>query len=78
MTNQEKPDLDEKIPKNQVSPLVSGFVIVVAIFIIFGLLNNAINTPLVRSFDDGAKRAKDAACETKAASENKSPEDCYK
>ncbi|WP_292808898.1 hypothetical protein [Nostoc sp. JL23] len=80
MTNQEKPDLDEKTSKNQVNPLVSGFVIVVAIFIIFTLLNSAINTPLVRSFDDAARRAEIDACEShRANASNKSPgDDCSK
>ncbi|MEH2440101.1 hypothetical protein [Nostoc sp.] len=76
MTNQEKPELDEKTSKNQVSPLVSLLVIISAIFIIFALLNDAINTPLVRSFDDAARRAKIDACEThRAFAENKSPDD---
>ncbi|MEH2034036.1 MAG: hypothetical protein V7K67_31260 [Nostoc sp.] len=76
MTNQEKPELDEKTSKNQVSPLVSLLVIISAIFIIFALLNDAINTPLVRSFDDGARRSKIDACEThRAFAENKSPDD---
>ncbi|MFK0733806.1 MAG: hypothetical protein ACFKPT_02465 [Gloeotrichia echinulata GP01] len=80
MTNQEKPGLDEKTAKNQVSPLVSLLVIVSAIFIIFALLNNAINTPLVRSFDDAARRSKIDACESRRAfASNKSPDvDCSK
>lgn len=67
---------DPESSKKQVSPLVSGFVIVVAIFIIFAFLNNAINTPLVRSFDDAAKQAEIAACESKKGYKN--TEDCYK
>ncbi|MEH2152077.1 hypothetical protein [Nostoc sp.] len=78
MTNQEKPELDEKTSKNQVSPLVSLLVIVPAIFIIFALLNGAINTPLVRSFDDAAKKSKALACESRTANEGGDPKDCWK
>ncbi|MBN3875273.1 MAG: hypothetical protein HWQ42_02145 [Nostoc sp. JL23] len=51
-----------------------------AIFIIFTLLNSAINTPLVRSFDDAARRAEIDACEShRANASNKSPgDDCSK
>ena len=58
----------EKFPKKQMnfSPLVSLLAIISATFIIFAFLNEfAVKTPLVRSFDDAAKQAEIAACESK-------------
>jgi hypothetical protein len=78
MTNQEKPELDEKTSKNQVSPLVSLLVIISAVFIIFALLNDAINTHAVWSFEDGARKSKALACESRMANEGGDPRDCWK
>lgn len=74
MTNQEKPEFEKT--SLQVSPLVFVLVAISAISIIVALLNSAINTPLVRSFDDAAKQAEIAACESKNGYKN--TEDCYK
>ncbi|MEH2390883.1 MAG: hypothetical protein V7K21_04150 [Nostoc sp.] len=84
VSDQEKP-LEEDKPSEKkmiVQGLLFIFVLVPAIFIVFGFLLNEFvaKTPLVRSFDDAARRAKIDACEShRAFAENKSPDDdCYK
>lgn len=82
VSNQEK-SLEEDKPSEKkmiIQGLLFIFVLVPAIFIVFGFLLNEFvaKTPPVRSFDDAAEKSQRLACETKASSENKSSEDCYK
>ncbi|MBN3906380.1 MAG: hypothetical protein HWQ35_07430 [Nostoc sp. NMS1] len=82
MSDQEKsPEQDNLSDKKMIGQgLLFIFVLVPAIFVVFGFLLNEFvaKTPLVRSFDDAAEKSQRLACETKASSENKSSEDCYK
>lgn len=82
VSEQEKsPEQDNPSDKKIIGQgLLFIFVLVPAIFVIFGFLLNEFvaKTPLVRSFDDAAEKSQRLACETKASSENKSSEDCYK
>ena len=79
---QEKsPEQDNPSDKKMIGQgLLFIFVLVPAIFVVFGFLLNEFvaKTPLVRSFDDAAEKSQQLACETKASSENKSSKDCYK
>lgn len=82
VSDQEKsPEQDNLSDKKMIGQgLLFIFVLVPAIFVVFGFLLNEFvaKTPLVRSFDDAAEKSQRLACETKASSENKSSEDCYK
>ncbi|MFN6572340.1 hypothetical protein [Dendronalium sp. ChiSLP03b] len=42
------------------------------------LNENVLNTPLTRQFDDAARQAEIAACESEASLNNKPADDCYK
>ncbi|WP_445634614.1 hypothetical protein NSTC745_06436 [Nostoc sp. DSM 114161] len=68
--------MEEQKPKGSVNPLVALLIIVSGAIAILTFLSNAINTPTVRQFDDAAKQAEIAACES--AKGYKNTEDCYK
>jgi uncharacterized protein YxeA len=70
-------DNPPKPPKNEIHPVAAILIIVVCVggFIIF-LMENAVKTPLVRSFDDAARQSKIATCESEKGYKN--TEDCYK
>ena len=71
-------DNPSKPPKNEINPVAAIVIIVVAAGAIINfLIENAARTPMVRSFEEGARRAKIDACETKNSVE-KTNVDCYK
>ena len=71
-------DNPSKPPKNEINPVVAIVIIVVAAGAIINfLIENAAKTPMVRSFEEGARQSEISACETRKLVE-KTNEDCYK
>lgn len=74
MNNRDNPP---KPTKNGINPIAAILIVVVCAggFIVF-LMENVVKTPLTRSFEDSAKQAEIAACESRKGYKN--TEDCYK